>query len=69
MASFVRFHRAWTFSPLGARWGRGYPEGWTVLLPEAQARAAEAVGAGVRVPRELVDRSDPRVSNGRYHRL
>ena len=69
MACFVRFHRAWTFSPLGARWGRGYAEGWTVLVPEAHARAAEAAGAGERVPRDQVDRSDPRVRNGRHVRL
>jgi hypothetical protein len=69
MASFVRFHRAFTFSPPGARWARGYAEGWTILVPETHASAAEAAGAGERVPRAEVNRSDPRVSNGRHFRL
>lgn len=69
MASFVRFRRAFIYSPPGARWGRGYAEGSIVLVPEEHATAAEAAGAGVRVPRELVDRSDRRVSNGRHFRF
>lgn len=69
MASFVRFLRRFDYSPPGARWARGYAEGWTILVPETHASAAEAAGAGERVPRDQVDRSDPRVSNGRYLRL
>jgi len=60
MAVFVRFVRPFNYSPLGARWAIGYAAGRTVLVPEAHVRAAERVGAGVRVPRDQVDRTDPR---------
>lgn len=69
MAAFVRFVRPFNFSPLGARWAIGYAAGRTVLVPEPHATAAERVGAGVRVPRDQVDRADPSVSNGRHLRL
>ena len=69
MAAFVRFARPFNYSPLGARWAIGYAKGYTVLVPEPHARAAELAGAGVRVPRDQVDPADPSVSNGRHFRL
>jgi hypothetical protein len=68
MASFVRFDRTFYFSPVGARWGRRYEPGWTILVPETHAVAAVIAGAGRRVPRNQVDRNDPHTvtRNGRH---
>lgn len=61
MASFVRFVRDFDYSPPGAAWGRSYAAGWTVLVPDDHADAAEAAGAGERVEREDIDPDDERV--------
>ena len=45
MASFVRFVRDFDYSPPGAAWGRSYAAGWTVLVPDDHADAAEAARA------------------------
>lgn len=61
MAAFVRFERPFDYSPVGAAWARSYASGWTILVPEDQASAAEAAGAGERVAREDIDPEDERV--------